>query len=126
MIINDEQKEIQNQSVAITVVIIITVVVFIAKFSDDPPTVYDKFPDFIRVLSFLDTYEKRTVEDPRFEHHCRTITSCRCELSKWLSSAIITSGKKQMTAHSRYARRDRAKALLRITRIACIRVRVST
>lgn len=64
---------------------------------------------------FLDVWKiYPLLEDPRFEHRCRTITSCRCELSKWLSSAIITSGKKQMTARSRYERRDRAKALLRI------------
>lgn len=44
------------------------------------------------------SYEQGT--EPRVECHYRTITSCCCELSKWLSSAIITSGKKQMTARA--------------------------
>lgn len=57
-------------------------------------------------------YLSNTLAEPHIERHCRTITWCCCELSKWLSSAIITSGKKQMTTRSRYAkRRDRAKAL---------------
>lgn len=72
------------------------------------------FPILFMYFPFQTRTKGVLVEDPQFERHCRTITSCRCELSKWLSSVIITSGKKQMTACSRYVKRDRAKALLRI------------
>lgn len=60
------------------------------------------------------------IAEPTFERHCRTITWCCCELSKWLSSAIITSEKKQMTMpltlreekrREEKRDRDRAKAL---------------
>lgn len=51
-----------------------------------------------------DTFNN-SVAEPRVECHCRTITSCCCELSKWLSSAIITSEKKQMTRARAHATR---------------------